>query len=251
MTVDHAAPRRADAAAPLDVAVPGYTALVARKRAEFAHLARRYELQCRVASFGRIGAIRAQVARMAVSGRIGPVLELCCGTGGVTAELARRFDDVRAVDLSPEMLARAARRVQRERLNNVHLHEAEVSTLRYPPASFSAVVISLGLHELPLEIRNHVLAQAAIWLKPGGRFVLCDYAKPQNRFVAEVFRRGGRVWIEEEHFDEYWDYPMDLHLQRAGFELIERDRQFLSCLEVSAWTPRLRRERPAAEERPR
>ncbi len=111
-----------------------------------------------------------------------------------------------------------------------------MSTLRYPAASFAAVVISLGLHELPLAIRSHVIERASVWLKPGGRFVWCDYAKPPNRVVAAVLRRGGRVWIEEEHFDEYLDYPMDLHLQRHGFTPVERHRRFLSCLEVSAWT---------------
>jgi SAM-dependent methyltransferase len=226
------------AALALAAPTPAYSRFIERKRVEFAHLARRYELQCLVASAGRIHGIRRQVARLALSEVEGPVLELCCGTGGVTAELAKLFEDVRGVDLSPDMLARAAKRVQREGVINVRLHQAEVSTLRYPAASFSAVVISLGLHELPLEIRNHVLEQIAVWLKPGGRFVLCDYARPQNRLVAAIFRLGGRIWIEEEHFDEYIDYPMDLHLRRHGFTPVEGHRKFLSCLEVSAWTIR-------------
>lgn len=217
-------------------AIPAYDALVRRKLAEFAHLAPQYELQCLVATMGQIKGLRQQVAGLAVSDVKGPVLELCCGTGGVTAELSRLFDEVTGVDLSPDMLARAARRVRREQLSNVRLREAEVSTLRFPPASFSAVVISLGLHELPQAIRSHVIERAAAWLKPGGRFVFCDYVKPRSPVVAAIFRWGGRIVIEEEHFDEYMAYSIDQHLEGAGFKPVQRYRRFLSCLEVSAWT---------------
>jgi ubiquinone/menaquinone biosynthesis C-methylase UbiE len=222
-----------------DVLVPRpseYDALVRRKRAEFAHLAPQYDLQCLIASAGRIKSLRRRLARMATSEARGPVLELCCGTGGVTVELARRFDHVIAVDLSPDMLARNARRLARAGVKNVTLLEAEVSALRFPEGTFSAVVISLGLHELPRWIREKVFSDAARWLGPGGRFVMCDYARPKNRVLAALFSWIGRLLIEEEHFDEYLSYGMQERLQHHGFELVEQRHQFLSCLETSAWT---------------
>lgn len=213
-----------------------YTSLVERKRAEFAHLAPQYELQCLVATLGRIGALRRRLARMAQGPVAGPVLELCCGTGGVTVELGRLFERVIGVDLSPDMLSRARRRIDAADLGDrVELREAEVSTLRFPDETFSAVVISLGLHELPQWIRDHVLGQSSRWLRPGGRFVYCDYAAPKNRVARALFRLIGKLVIEEEHFGEYLDYSLERQLARHGFEPIERKRQFLSCLEVSAW----------------
>jgi GNAT superfamily N-acetyltransferase len=136
------------------------------------------------------------------------------------------------------MLARAARRLEREGVTHVRLREAEISTLRFEPGSFAAVVISLGLHELPISIRNHILEQAAVWLKPGGRFVFCDYARSPNRLVAGFLRWVGRLVIEEEHFDEFMDYSIEEKLGRHGFTLVERRRRFLSCLEIGAWTAR-------------
>jgi ubiquinone/menaquinone biosynthesis C-methylase UbiE len=216
--------------------VSSYASLVERKRAEFAHLAPQYELQCLVATLGRIGSLRRRLARMAQGAAEGPVLELCCGTGGVTVELGKIFERVIGVDLSPDMLTRARHRIDAADLNDrVELREAEVSTLRFPDASFSAVVISLGLHELPQWIRDHVLCQTSRWLKPGGRFVYCDYAAPRNRIARALFRWIGRLVIEEEHFGEYLDYSLERQLGRHGFQPIERRRQFLSCLEVSAW----------------
>jgi len=213
-----------------------YASLVARKRAEFAHLAPQYEMQCLVATLGRIGALRRRLAKMARSEAEGPVLGLCCGTGGVTVELGRIFERVIGVDLSPDMLSRARKRIDEADLNDrVELREAEVSTLRFPDRSFSAVVISLGLHELPQWIRDQVLRQSARWLKPGGRFVYCDYVAPRNRIARFLFRWIGKLVIEEEHFGEYLDYSLEGELARHGFQTVERRRQFLSCLEVSAW----------------
>jgi len=213
-----------------------YEALVKRKRAEFAHLAPQYDLQCLIASAGRIKSLRRKLARMARSEVQGPVLELCCGTGGVTVELAKHFDHVIAVDLSPDMLARNERRLARAGVKNVTLLEAEVSTLRFPQGAFSAVVISLGLHELPKWIREKVFSDAARWLGRGGRFVMCDYSKPKNRVLAALFSWIGRLLIEEEHFDEYLGHGMQERLRHHGFELVEQQHQFLSCLELSAWT---------------
>jgi ubiquinone/menaquinone biosynthesis C-methylase UbiE len=215
--------------------VSSYDALLERKRAEFAHLAPQYDLQCMVASLGRIGTLRRQLAGLARSEVQGPVLELCCGTGGVTIELAKLFDQVVAVDLSPEMLAKNRRRLASAGVKNVTLREAEVSTLRFQEGTFAAVVISLGLHELPRWIREQVLSRSARWLKPGGRFVLCDYAPPTNRVLAALFRWIGRLVIEEEFFDEYLGYAMQERLEHHGFQLVEQRRLFLSCLETSAW----------------
>jgi demethylmenaquinone methyltransferase/2-methoxy-6-polyprenyl-1,4-benzoquinol methylase len=215
-----------------------YDALVKRKRAEFAHLAPQYDLQCLIASVGRIKSLRRKLASIAKSEVEGPVLELCCGTGGVTVELAKHFDHVVAVDLSPDMLARNVRRLAKAGVKNVTLIEAEVSRLRFPESAFSAVVISLGLHELPQWIREKVFFRSTQWLKPRGRFVMCDYSMPKNRVLGTLFKWIGRLLIEEEHFDEYLGYEMQERLQHHGFEMVEQQHQFLSCLETSAWTLR-------------
>lgn len=218
-----------------------YSTFVQRKRAEFAHLAPQYDAQCWVATLGLIHALRRRVADIAMGDADGPALELCCGTGGVTIELSKRFERVLGVDLSPDMLKRAHRRLTEAKVENVTLREAEVSTLKIPDRSVSAVVISLGLHELPSYIRNQVLERASRWLQPGGKLVICDYVKPKNRVMAKLFTWLGRIVIEEEFFDEYLSFEIAEKMHELGYIELERKRSFFSCLEVSAWTvPELR-----------
>jgi demethylmenaquinone methyltransferase/2-methoxy-6-polyprenyl-1,4-benzoquinol methylase len=196
--------------------------LVARKRAEFAALAPRYEAQIAAFTLGRVHELRRFVASAAVGQAEGPVLELCCGTGGVTIELAQRFDEVLGVDLSPDMLARARKLIQLREAANVKLIEGDVGTLLVRPRSLSAVVCSLGLHEMPRHMREGVLRRAFGWLAPGGKLVICDYAMPKNWLLARLMRWLGPVLIEEEFFFEYMAYPIADRLRAMGFE-IERE----------------------------
>lgn len=212
--------------------VPSNLSLAQRKKIEFAHLAPQYDLQCFLWSLGRIGKLRRETAALAKSEIKGPALELCCGTGGVTVELAQRFERVVGVDLSPHMMARAEQRIRRQGINNVLLIERDVSTLLLPKMFFGAIVISLGLHEMPRSLRDHVLQSCFQWLRPGGRLVVFDNCKPKNKLMSMLLRLGGRYMIEEEFFDEYLEWSISKSMQDSGFEILHRRPVLLSCLEI-------------------
>jgi ubiquinone/menaquinone biosynthesis C-methylase UbiE len=215
-----------------------HTVLVTRKRAEFAHLAPQYELQLQLVTLGRIGAMRRIIAEMAHSSVDGPVLELCCGTGAVTAQLARSFGHVIGVDLSPDMLQRARQRMERQGLLNVQLREAEVSTVQLPKSSMASIVISLALHEMPEYLVELMLKRSMEWLKPGGRLVLSDLRSPKSRVLNFLLRHVGRWIVEPELFCKWLDYPLHARLKTLGFEAVHTHRMCLSCLEISSWTKR-------------
>jgi SAM-dependent methyltransferase len=76
------------------------------------------------------------------------VLELGCGTGYFTRELARSGTDVVAVDVSPELLEIAMASCPAP---NVSYEVENAYTLSYPDAMFDSVAGSSGLHHLETE----------------------------------------------------------------------------------------------------
>jgi demethylmenaquinone methyltransferase/2-methoxy-6-polyprenyl-1,4-benzoquinol methylase len=75
----------------------------------------------------------------------GTVLELACGTGQWTAELAKRAASVTAVDASPEMLA-----INRDAVARDNVRYVESDLFKWsPPARYDAVFFSAWLSHVP------------------------------------------------------------------------------------------------------
>src|SRR5438046_4176668 len=76
------------------------------------------------------------------------VLELGCGTGYFTRELARSGADVVAIDVSPERLEIAKANCSAP---NVRYEMQNAYELSYPDAVFDSVVVSSVFHHLEIE----------------------------------------------------------------------------------------------------
>ncbi len=99
----------------------------------------------------------------AVSG-LGPVLDVGCGPGTVTAHLTRLGLDVSGVDLSPKMIEHARRRHP-----DLRFAVASATALDLAPASLGGVLGWWSLFNLPRETLPDVLAAFAEALVPGGQ----------------------------------------------------------------------------------
>jgi SAM-dependent methyltransferase len=107
--------------------------------------------------------------------RIGPVLEIGCGSGELTAALATRAEHVLGLDLSPEMLAAARERCRD--LANVDLVQADALAHPLPRDHFDLVVSIATLHHLPLP---PMLARARDALRPGGLLWVLDLTRDET-----------------------------------------------------------------------
>ncbi|MFC3688173.1 class I SAM-dependent DNA methyltransferase [Aquipuribacter hungaricus] len=105
-----------------------------------------------------------------VRGR-GPVLDVGCGPGTVTAHLAGLGVDVRGVDLSPRMVDHARRLHPGQRFS-----VASATDLRLGPASLGGVLGWWSLFNLPRDVLPGVLASFAAALVPGGQVVVGTHA---------------------------------------------------------------------------
>ncbi len=99
------------------------------------------------------------------------VLDVCCGTGVVTAAAARRGAVPSGLDFSAAMLAQARRAHPRLRLD-----EGDAEALPYADRSFDAVVSNFGIHHIANSDR--AMAEARRVLRPGGRFAITTWAAP-------------------------------------------------------------------------
>ncbi|MFW5828480.1 MAG: class I SAM-dependent methyltransferase, partial [Alkalispirochaeta sp.] len=81
----------------------------------FRVVATRYDLITRLLSFGQDRYWKEVLLRHVTRHAPGEILDVACGTGDLTLELARRLPDARIVgmDLTPEMIHRARRRAAR------------------------------------------------------------------------------------------------------------------------------------------
>ena len=113
-----------------------------------------------------------RIFHLAVVGR-GPLeaLDVGCGTGFLSFELAARGHRVTGVDFAPAMLAEARRKAA-ERAPAVRFEEADAEQLPFPPYSFDLAISRHLLWTLP-----HPEAAIDEWirvLRPGGRLVVVD-----------------------------------------------------------------------------
>jgi ubiquinone/menaquinone biosynthesis C-methylase UbiE len=101
-------------------------------------------------------------------------VDLGAGTGFVTSAIAPLVSSVLAVDISPAMADSLTERMTRAGLRNVRAEVADLRELRLPPASADLIVSSYALHHLRDTDKRALTAEAARWLRPGGRIVIAD-----------------------------------------------------------------------------
>ncbi len=101
---------------------------------------------------------------------VGSALELACGTGIWTQELAQLADHVTALDASEEMLA-----INRAKLDapNVRYQQADLFAWQ-PDQQYDLIFFSFWLSHVPPERLAPFLAMVNRALKPGGRLFLID-----------------------------------------------------------------------------
>jgi ArsR family transcriptional regulator len=100
------------------------------------------------------------------------VLDVGTGTGFVTAGLAPRANRVIAIDHSPAMLDIARENLTQLGIENVELHEGDLTHLPLNENSVDAAVANLVLHHA--ENPAGMLAEMTRVVRPGGRVAITD-----------------------------------------------------------------------------
>src|SRR5512146_394698 len=141
-----------------------------------------------VTSVSGFDKVRDRLLAIADPGTGAACVDLGAGTGFVALALAPLVGSVLAVDISPVMAESLAVRAAKAGLGNVRTEVADLRTFRRPAASADLVVSSYALHHLRDEDKRALVAEAARWLRPGGRLVVADMmfgrgATPRDRKI--------------------------------------------------------------------
>ncbi len=138
----------------------------------------------------------SRVAGLATDARI---LDLCCGQGRHTLELARRgFLNVEGLDRSRYLITKARVQAAREGLP-VRFREGDARKTHYAPDTFDCVMIlgnSFGYFE-SVQDDLRVLREVFRILKPGGR---CLLDVSDGDFLRNRFQSRSWEWIDKKHF---------------------------------------------------
>src|SRR5882762_2554530 len=146
------------------------------------------------------------------------VLELGCGAGYFTRELARSGADIVAIDVSPELLEIARSNYSAP---NVRYEIQNAYQLSYPDAVFDSVVGSSVLHHLEIE---EALREIYRVLKPGGTI----YFTEPNMLNPQIAIQKNVPWVKRKLGDSpdetaFFRWPLRRLLEDTGYRDVRVD----------------------------
>lgn len=137
-------------------------------------------------------------AELVRDGGGGPVADVGCGPGHLTAHLHRLGLDAVGIDLSPAMVERARRDHPQ-----VRFEVGSMTGLELGDASVAGVLAFYSLIHVPDEQVPAVLAELVRVLRPGGVLLL-----------------GFQVGDVARHLDQAYGHPVDVHSHRRPVERV-------------------------------
>jgi len=114
------------------------------------------------------------------------ILDVCCGSGHLTAALARQGADVEGLDFAPTMVAKAA-----ANFPGMNFRQGDAERLPYDKNIFDCLVCCFGM--MHLERPEQAIAEAYRVLRSGGKYVFTQWAKDDDllRIVSSAVAEHG------------------------------------------------------------
>ena len=148
------------------------------------------------------------------------VLEIGCGRGVGTEIIFERFGarEVHALDVDPDMVARARRRLSGYPANRLTLFVGDAAAIRAEDASYDAVFDFGIIHHVPAWQR--AVAEVARVLKPDGKFFFEEVTKKA------LDRWFYRTFLEHPKTNRFSAREFSAELERQGIMVEEKQLEW-------------------------
>jgi ubiquinone/menaquinone biosynthesis C-methylase UbiE len=201
-----------------------------------------YDLQVELLFGGTADAMRRRVLRPVVEfARAGGhslttpmrMLDVACVTGHLLGMLGAALPDARltGLDLSPHYLARAREMLSRELDLSLVCDNAE--KMPFVDGRFDVVTSVYLFHELPHDVRAHVLSDIARVLRPGGLAVIADSIQLRDAPELEREILAFPARFHEPYYKGFVQDDLAARVGEAGLEPVQTKAAFLTKMVVA------------------
>jgi demethylmenaquinone methyltransferase/2-methoxy-6-polyprenyl-1,4-benzoquinol methylase len=161
----------------------------AQIRSLFDAIAGKYDLMNNVISMGLHHYWRKYAVNQAGIRPGQSVLDVCCGTGRITGDLAGKTGPsglIVGVDSAANMLEIAAHRLARHPIARIRLVRADAAHIPFPDNTFHCAMIGYGLRNNAHP--GQVLAEMRRVVQPGGKVIALELSQPAAAVVKTLHR---------------------------------------------------------------
>ncbi len=161
----------------------------------------RYDLINRVITWGLDRRWRRRATTECLASQPEEMIDLCCGTGDLALEIARRARHkvkVTGIDYSEPMLDIARKKAAGLPGNReVTFRHGDVTSLPFPDRYFDCAGISFAFRNLTYRnpFAGEHLEEVVRVLKDGGKYVIVESSQPGCRFIRALFHLYLRTFV--------------------------------------------------------
>ena len=173
-----------------------------------------YDSVVNILTLGQTSRLRTMTIDQAMLKPGERLLDVGCGTGGVTIPAKKRTGQngpASGIDPSPEMIAVARRKAESAGLD-IDFRIGVIESLPYEDGSFDVVTSSLMMHHLPFDVQQKGLTEIYRVLRPGGRILIADAMKQNSFFLKPLFNL-----VARHHGLKFGVEDLPATLKSAGF----------------------------------
>lgn len=164
------------------------------------HAAAVYDVLAPVMTLWQEGRYRKAAIRLLELKGSERVLDVGCGTGVLTRQIANKLTAdsacVVGIDAAPKMIEVARRKAAG--VSHIQFDVGVAEKLAYEDASFDCAVSTFFFHHIDAELKRLSLAELHRVLKPGGRLIIVDVDVPSNAFGRLCAWSGYWLFKQEE-----------------------------------------------------